>query len=170
MARLTWVYLFARDDSGLEPDAGKYVQYTFSLNGIDYKTEYDLWPSCGGFDATCNPTMTEDSTIAGASYTRHLWRWMTDTQDYRWRCHWSRHPRRASVASAQSRGRHDHLFHCRRRIHRQHRWPGTRHRSTLGANSGPLTQRDHLFYDHREDIVTQLACTPRSGHHGPHGL
>ena len=29
-------------------------------------------------------------------------------------------------------------------------------RSYLGANSGPLTQRDHLFYDHREDIVTQL--------------
>ena len=29
-------------------------------------------------------------------------------------------------------------------------------RSYLGANSGPLTQRDHHFYDRREDIVTQL--------------
>jgi len=29
-------------------------------------------------------------------------------------------------------------------------------RSYLGANSGPNTQRTHIFYDRREDIVTNL--------------
>ena len=69
-----WVYLFERDGTLLEPSAGQdYVQYTFSLNGLDYKTEYDLYgTSCGGLNATCNPTMTEDSIIEGASYTRRF--------------------------------------------------------------------------------------------------
>ena len=29
-------------------------------------------------------------------------------------------------------------------------------RSYIGANSGPLTQRDHIFYARREDIRTFL--------------
>ena len=157
-----WVYLFARDDSGLEPDAGKkYVQYTFSLNGIDYKTEYDLYgTSCGGFDATCNPTMTEDSTIAGASYTRHfVARWMTDALKITagdatgvdiLDLHQSRF-------GPESCGRHVLTYSTAEGAFIANiDGPVRAIRSYLGANSGPLTQRDHLFYDHREDIVTQL--------------
>ena len=78
---LAWVYLFQRDGSELEPSANEdYIQYTFSLKGLDYKTDYDLYgTSCGGEDATCNPTMTEESIIEGAAYTRRfVARWVTD--------------------------------------------------------------------------------------------
>ena len=67
-----YVYLFAREDAGLDPGAGaQYVSYSFALEGgIDYKTQYDLHGySCGGNDAICDPSMTEDSTVEGATYS-----------------------------------------------------------------------------------------------------
>lgn len=157
-----WVYLFERNDAGLTPDAGKdYVQYTVSLNGIDYKTEYDLYgTSCGGETAVCNPTMTEDSTIKGAAYTRHfVARWMTDelqitAGDATGVDILDLHQSRFGPTSC---GRHVLTYSTAEGAFVANiDGPVRAIRSYLGANSGPLTQRDHLFYDHREDIVTQL--------------
>ena len=157
-----WIYLFVRQGDSLEPAAGRdYVQYTLSLDGIDYKTEYDLYGyGCGGTDATCNPSMTEDTTVEGASYSRHFAaRWVTDEL-------------RLTAGDAtgvdildlhQSRfgpdncGRHVLTYSTAEGAFVANRdGPVRAIRSYLGANSGPLTQRDHLFYDRREDIVTQL--------------
>ena len=157
-----WVYLFERDETGLEPSAGQdYVQYTFSLKGLDYKSDYDLYgTSCGGEDATCNPTMTEDSIIEGAAYTRRfVARWVTDS---------------LQITAGDATGvdildLHQSRFgpdNCGRHVLTYSTAEGAfianidgpvrAIRSYLGANSGPLTQRDHHFYDRREDIVTQL--------------
>ena len=157
-----WVYLFERDGTLLEPSAGQdYVQYTFSLNGLDYKTEYDLYgTSCGGLNATCNPTMTEDSIIEGASYTRHFAaRWVTDALQITA----GRSTEVDILDLHQSRfgpdncGRHVLTYSTAEGAFIANiDGPVRAIRSYLGANSGPLTQRDHHFYDRREDIVTQL--------------
>ena len=157
-----WVYLFEREGDGLEADAGAdYVQYSFSLEGVDYKSEYDLYGTgCGGEDAICNPTMTEDSTIEGAAYTRHfVARWMTDELQITagdatgvdiLDLHQSRF-------GPESCGRHVLTYSTAEGAFIANiDGPVRAIRSYLGANSGPLTQRDHLFYDRREDIVTQL--------------
>ncbi len=157
-----WVYLFDRQDAALEASAGQdYVRYTFSLNGLDYTTEYDLYGTgCGGEDATCNPTMVEDSTIEGAAYRRHfVARWMTDelritagdaTGVDILDLHQSRF-------GPQSCGRHVLTYSTAEGAFIANiDGPVRAIRSYLGANSGPLTQRDHIFYDRREDIVTQL--------------
>jgi len=36
-------------------------------------------------------------------------------------------------------------------------------RSYMGANSGPFTQREHLFYERRQDVTTHLRVHPISG-------
>ena len=157
-----WVYLFERDGNGLEPGAGTdYIQYTFSLKGLDYKTQYDLYgTSCGGTDAICNPTMAEESIIEGAAYTRRfVARWMTDS---------------LQITAGEATGvdildLHQSRFgpdSCGRHVLTYSTAEGAfianidgpvrAIRSYLGANSGPLTQRDHHFYDRREDIITQL--------------
>ena len=157
-----WIYLFERQDPGLEPGAGRdYVRYQLSLHGIDYKTEYDLYGyNCGGDDGRCEPSMTEDSVIEGAVYSRHFAaRWVTD---------------RLQITAGDATGvdildLHQSRFgpdSCGRHVLTYSTAEGAfvankdgpvrAIRSYLGANSGPLTQRDHHFYDHREDIVTHL--------------
>ena len=39
-------------------------------------------------------------------------------------------------------------------------------RSYIGANSGPLTERQHVFYERREDITTYLRVHAIPGRHG----
>ena len=164
-----YVYLFARDGEVLSPGAGQqYVTYNFVLaGGVDYKTGYDLYGySCGGDDATCNPSMLEDSSVQGASYTRHFSaRWVTDEL-------------RLTAGSAtgvdildihQNRfgptscGRHVLTYATAAGAYIVKKsGPVRALRSYLGANSGPLTQRDHAFYDRREDITTHLRVHPLS--------
>ena len=71
-----WVYLFEREEDGLEADAGvDYVRYTFSLEGVDYKSEYDLYGTgCGGDAAVeggavtvAPPERGAQPPVAGAS-------------------------------------------------------------------------------------------------------
>ena len=158
-----YVYLFARAGQALQPGAGaNYVTYDFKLkDGVDYTQNYDLYGySCGGFTATCNPSMTEDSTVDGASYSRHFSaRWVTDAL-------------RITAGDAtgvdildihqnrfgpESCGRHVLTFSTAEGAYVTNKsGPVRALRSYLGANSGPLTQRDHMFYDRREDIVTHL--------------
>ena len=158
-----WVYLFEREDAGLDPGAGEdYVSYDFALeNGVDYLSNYDLYGyNCGGFDAVCDPSMTEDSTIQGATYSRHFSaRWVGDEL-------------RITAGDASgvdildldqarfsplSCGRHVLTFSTAEGAYITNKdGPVRALRSYIGANSGPLTQRVHQFYDQREDITTYL--------------
>lgn len=158
-----YVYLFAREDAGLDPGAGAdYVSYTFALSGgIDYKTQYDLYGyGCGGETATCDPSMTEDSTIETSNYSHHFAaRWVSDEL----RIHAGDatgvdildvHQARFSPESC---GRHVLTFSTAEGAYVVNKdGPVRALREYLGANSGPLTSRTHRFYDKRQDITTDL--------------
>ncbi len=158
-----YVYLFERGGDALEPGAGqRYVEYTFGLDeGIDYASNYDLYGfNCGGDAPTCNPSMTEDSTVQTSSYTSHFAaRWVADE---------------LSITTEGATGvdildirqgrfgpdtcaRHVLTYSTSRGAYIANKnWPVRAIRSVIGANSGPLTQRTHLFYEQREDVVTNL--------------
>lgn len=158
-----YLYLFARDGEGLDPGAGaQYVSYDFALDGgVDYFSDYDLYGyNCGGFDATCDPSMTEDSTVQGANYSHHFSaRWVSDelritAGDATGVDILDIHQNRFSPESC---GRHVLTFSTAEGAYViNHSGPVRALRSYIGANSGPLTQRFHRFYDQREDVVTLL--------------
>jgi hypothetical protein len=145
------VYLFRRSNPALDPGAGKqYVDYQFKLTSGDYKTTYK-------FADGPNP---EDSTITTPYYQHHFGdRWMSDS---------------IKVTAPGASGvdildRHKQLFapgNCGRSedtfddaegafiVNKS--GPVRAIRSYVGANSGPNTQREHIFYDRREDVRTFL--------------
>jgi hypothetical protein len=162
-----WVYLFARDpNGGLTPDAGAdLVSYDLVFDpAIDYLKDYPFIGdgSCG--DAVCDPPILEDSMIKSERYERHFSaRWVTDSlkitapdstgQDI--------------LDIAQNRfapnicGRHVLTFSTAEGAFVANiDGPVRAIRSYLGANSGPLTQRTHLFYDRVETIHTFLRVHP----------
>jgi hypothetical protein len=157
-----YVYLFVREDGTLDPGAGQdYVSYTFSLDGgLDYKTGYDLYGyNCGGDTSVCTP-QTEDSTIQGATYSHHFSaRWVTDelritAGDATGVDILDIHQARFDPSSC---GRHVLTFSTAEGAYIVNKdGPVRALRSYVGANSGPLTQRVHQFYDRREDIITHL--------------
>lgn len=144
------VYLFKRS-AALDPGAGKsYVNYQFQLTSGDYKTTYK-------FQDGPNP---ENSTITTPYYQHHFGdRWMSDS---------------IKVTAPGASGvdildRHKNLFapgNCGRSedtfddaegafiVNKS--GPVRAIRSYIGANSGPNTQREHIFYDQREDVRTYL--------------
>ncbi len=145
-----YVYLFLQDGS-LDPAAGiSYVDYDFNLLSGDYKTTYVI-------AAGPNP---EDSTITTAYYQRHFQdRWIDDGL-------WIF---AGSATGVDILDRHKNLFGpgvCERSedtfsdkegafiINKS--GPVRAIRSYLGANSGPRTQREHFYYEQREDITTYL--------------
>jgi len=145
-----YAYLF-RQDGTLDPGAGaRYVTYLFDLLSGDYKTTYKI-------SAGPNP---EDSTIATDCYERHfIDRWKSDVL-------------RIFVGDATGADildRHKNLFYpgvCGRSentfcagegafvINKE--GPVRAIRGYVGANSGPRTQRQNIFYRQREDITTHL--------------
>ncbi|CAN5451997.1 hypothetical protein BH10ACT1_BH10ACT1_30520 [soil metagenome] len=145
-----WVYLFASTGS-LSPSAGKdYVKYTFSLTSGAYKTTYLR-------AAGPNP---ETSKVVTPTYEASFTdRWMETS----WKV-------RASGASgvdvldgAKSQfapgtcGRSNVTFtQGEGAFVANIDGPVRAIRSYVGANSGPLTQRTHLMYRDREDVVTNL--------------
>ncbi len=156
-----WVYLFHSDGS-LDPGAGQsYVSYTFSLNAGDYKTKYtlgDTHPALAG-----NP---ENSTITSPNYTYHFGdRWQEDQM-------------KISISGATNvdiLDRHKPMFapgNCGRTedtfdgyintspiegaFVANKSGPVRAIRSFVGANSGPRTERDEIFYAQRQDIRTEL--------------
>ena len=165
-----YLYLFEREDPSLDPGAGaRYVEYDFVLEGgVDYLSGYDLYGvSCGGDTAVCNPSMLEDSTIEGANYSRHFsGRWLADglritegdasgvdildvTQ---------------MRFSPDSCGRHVLTYSTAEGAFITNKsGPVRAIRAYLGANSGPLTERVHHFYDRREDILVSLRVHPLAG-------
>ena len=156
-----WVYLFHSDGS-LDPGAGQsYVNYTFSLNSGAYKTTYtlgDTHPALAG-----NP---ENSTISTLYYTYHFGdRWQEDQMTIS----------AGGAANVDILDRHKPMFapgNCARTedtfdgyvntfpiegaFVANKSGPVRAIRSFVGANSGPRTQRDEIFYAQRQDIRTAL--------------
>jgi hypothetical protein len=143
-----WVYLF-RQTGGLDPGAGvTYVHYDFQLLSGPYLATYQR---AGG----PNP---EDSSATSGFYTRHFAdRWLDDA---------------LAITAGGATGvdvldrRMVNVFGCVRSedtfdagegcFVANTSGPVRAIRSYMGANSGPHTQRLHLFYERREDVQTSV--------------
>ncbi len=153
-----YLYLFRTPaGSTLVPGANKsYLTYKFTLLSGNYKTTYSR-------TAGPNP---ENSVVTGATYTQHFAdRWLTDSirvtapgatgVDILDRqkalfapgvCGRSEDTFDASGPNGSAEG----VFVINKS------GPVRAIRSYLGANSGPSSQRTHIFYDRREDVTTNL--------------
>jgi hypothetical protein len=145
-----WIYLFKRSGT-LDPGAGQhYVNYTFNLLSGNYKTTYKLQDGP-------NP---ENSTISTPYYSDHFSdRWLHDEL----------HVKAGNASGvdildlAKARlqpgncGRSEATFDDAEGAFIANRnGPVRAIRSYIGANSGPLAEREHIFYAQREDIRTYL--------------
>ena len=145
-----YLYLY-RQTGNLDPGAGRsYVDYNFKLLSGDYKSTYKL-------NAGPNP---EDSTVTTAFYTQHFSdRWADDALKMTGQ----------GASGVDILDRHKDLFapgNCGRSedtfdagegaFIANKSGPVRAIRSYIGANSGPLTERQHIFYERREDITTFL--------------
>jgi hypothetical protein len=146
----SYIYLY-RQTGNLDPGAGRpYVDYRFRLLSGDYKGTYHL-------DAGPNP---EDSTVTTKYYTQHFSdRWADDVLRIT----------AGGASGVDILDRHKDLFapgNCARSedtfdagegafiVNKS--GPVRAIRAYVGANSGPLTEREHIFYAQREDITTFL--------------
>ena len=145
-----YIYLF-RTDGSLVPDAGQdYVTYTFDLLAGEYIPDYDLADGP-------NP---EDSEAYTDHYRTHFSdRWIRDEVNVY----------AGGATGVDILDRHKNLFvigSCSRTENSFSNGEGAFFvnkdgpvralRSYMGANSGPLTQRIHHFYEQRQDITTHL--------------
>lgn len=151
-----FVYLF-RSDGSLSPGAGQqYVSYTFNLLSGPYLTTYAM-----------NGPNPENSVITSPYYSHHFAdRWISDELRVT----------TAGASGADILDRHKALFAPGACVRSENTFsdgegafiankigPVRVVRSYIGANSGPLTQRDHIFYERREDIRTFLRVHAISG-------
>jgi len=149
-----YVYLFQQDGS-LDQSAGQhYVDYQFDLLSGDYKTTYRT--SVGP-----NP---EDTTVTTAYYQAHFEdRWMQDGLRIF----------AGAATGVDILDMHKNMFapgNCARTeltfsegegaFIANKAGPVRAIRSYIGANSGPWTQRQHIYYAQREDITTFLRVHP----------
>jgi len=159
-----FVYLFLHDGT-LDPSADReYVKYTFRLVGHgkvveDYKTGYDIK---GGDDhgPQRNP---EDSVIVTPVYERH---W-----SFRWTCDALKIFPGSGVDILEKRDywiipgiceRYNATFNAGEGCFVTNTTGPVRAiRSYMGANSGPLTQGTHIYYEAREDLIVDLRVHSR---------
>jgi len=145
-----YVYLF-RQDGTLSPSAGQqYVSYTFDLLSGPYLTTYN----------TQDGPNPEDSVVTTPHYSHHFSdRWISDET-------------RITMGAATGvdiLDRHKALFAPGNCVRSENTFsdgegafivnksgPVRALRSYIGANSGPLTQREHVFYERRQDMRTFL--------------
>jgi hypothetical protein len=146
--QIGYVYLFAAaHGSRLWPGAGRsYVSYRFALKSGAYRTTYRL-------AAGPNP---EDSTIATRLYKRHFSdRWVDDGlrilggPDILDR-HAAQFAPGVCARSEDTFSAGEGAFIVNKS------GPVRAIRAYVGANSGPYTEREHIFYARREDIHTYL--------------
>jgi hypothetical protein len=152
-----YVYLF-RQDGSLSPGAGQqYVSYAFDLLSGPYLTTYD----------TLQGPNPEDSVVSTPYYSHHFSdRWISDEM----------HITAGAATGVDILDRHKALFAPGVCVRSEDTFsngegafvanksgPVRAIRSYVGANSGPLTQRDHLFYERRQDISTFLRVHSISG-------
>ena len=127
-----------------------YVTYNFNLLSGAYKTTYKLQDGP-------NP---EDSTVTTPYYTDHFSdRWLKDGL----RVKTGGAPRADILDRAKATlgpgvcGRSEDTFDDAEGAFIANKsGPVRAIRSYIGANSGPLTQREHIFYEQREDVRTFL--------------
>ena len=148
--RSGWFALFRRT-APLDPGAGRrLVSYSFGLQSGAYKSSYRL-------DDGPNP---ENSSVSTPFYRHHFAdRWLSDQIRVD----------AGAASGADILDRHKPQFgpgNCGRTedtfddaegafvVNKS--GPVRALRSYIGANSGPLSQREHVFYERREDIRTDL--------------
>jgi hypothetical protein len=149
-----YVYLFESNGT-LAPDASQqYVTYTFSLLSGDYKTTYLL---NGGPGTSHGPQVNgENSLITTASYERHWsYRWTNDDLRILLGTGVDILEKRDYWIAEGSCGRHNGTFNVKEGAFFINKsGPVRAIRSYMGANSGPLTQVEHIYYEQREDSTT----------------
>lgn len=153
-SRTAFVYLF-RSDGSLSQDAGRdAVDYVFVLLAGSYLEKYN----------TLDGPNPEDSTAWSAAYRSHFSdRWVHDEMNVF----------AGGASGVDILDRHKAMFapgDCSRTEDTFSDGQGAFFankdgavrciRSYMGANSGPLTQRDHFFYHQRQDIITYLRVHP----------
>lgn len=145
-----WVYLF-RSGGGLEPAAGRdYVDYDFQLASGEYTTTYKR---ADGPNPETSQAATDTYEIGWSD------RWIEDD----WRIH-AGGATGVDVLDGQKNqfavdfcGRSNATFaDAEGAFVANIDGPVRAIRSYVGANSGPLTQRTHLLYRARTDVVTDL--------------
>lgn len=151
------VFLFKQDGT-LSPGAGQqYVSYAFNLLSGPYRTTYHL----------ADGPNAENSTLTTPYYARHFGdRWLDDEL----------HVTAGSASGVDILDRHKALFAPGNCVRSEDTFdngdsggypgegafivnkvgPVRAIRSWVGANSGPNTQREEVFYAQREDIRTYL--------------
>ena len=165
-----YVYLFERSGASLDPGAGtRYVDYEFQLVNGPYKEgAYHPTNTTAGNGMVRGPR-PETSRVTTANYTRGFAdRWLDDEI----RIH------RGDATGVDVLDRHDAQFDALDascvRTQATYRagegafvtnrsGPVRAIRDFIGANSGPHVQRQHVFYDGKEDINTFLRVHPVPG-------
>ncbi len=148
---LGYVYLFANDGS-LTQDAGiSYITYTSNVNGT------------ANFPTNNNVTNTENTRIATSKYQWHFAsEWVSDELKLMLGTGVDILDRHKSffangASGSAGCGRHEGLFSSGENAYITVKGGPIRAiRSYMGAQSGPLTQRTHLFYEGRHDLITNL--------------
>jgi hypothetical protein len=145
-----WVYLFERS-GGLSPGAGEsYVDYDFDLLSGDYKTTYRLQDGPNA----------ENTTVTTPFYVDHFSdRWLND--QIRVKAGNATEvdilDRAKALLGPGNCGRSEDTFNDAEGAFIANKvGPVRAIRSYVGANSGPRTQREHIFYEQRQDIRTFL--------------
>ena len=152
-----WVYLF-RQDGTLDPAAGQhYVSYSFDLLSGPYLTTY----------TTADGPNPENSSVSSPYYARHFGdRWLDDEL----------HVTAGAATGVDILDRHKALFAPGNCVRSEDTFdngdpsgfpgegafivnksgPVRAIRAWVGANSGPRTQREEVFYERRQDVRTFL--------------
>lgn len=151
-----YVYLFRRSGGALDPAAGQdYVAYAFSLASGPYLTTY----------AIADGPNPENTFVTTSAYRHHFSdRWIDDEL---WITSGVAVPvdlldRHRNQIAPGDCGRTEDVFSGYSATQAEGAFvtnkdgPVRAIRSYLGANSGPLTQREHRFYRRRHDIETNL--------------
>ncbi|MFA6240944.1 MAG: hypothetical protein WC655_08450 [Candidatus Hydrogenedentales bacterium] len=146
----SYVYLFRRNGA-LDPGAGEqYVAYSFTLLSGDYKTTYQL-------NDGPNP---EDSVIVTPYYAVHFSdRWIVDETNVLAGAATGVDilDRRTAKFAPNTCGRSEDTFSDGEgAFYVNKSGPVRALRGYVGANSGPITQREHVFYEAREEMRTHL--------------